>query len=72
MLFNCEKRSGKRFQMICEKIAELELQIEFAQKFDLEYKDLLQKKQSLERELDGGNNRETRKKENKNKKRRLF
>ena len=71
-LISYGRRNGKRFQMLCEQINELELQIDFAKKFGLDYENLLQKKKTLESELDGGNNRETSTKKTKNKKRRLF
>ena len=64
--------SNKKFQMLCEQINELSLQIDFAKKFGLDYEHLLQKKRTLESELDGGKNRETSSKKNKNQKRRLF
>ena len=72
MFINYGRRNGKRFQMLCEQITELDLQIDFAKKFGLDYKKLEQKKKTLESELDGGNNCETSTKKTKNKQRRLF
>ena len=72
MQINFGRRNGKRFQMLCEQISELDLQIDFAKKFDLDYKELLFKRKILEHELNGGNNRETSTKKTKNKRRRLF
>ena len=60
---------SRRIKLLCERINELDLQIDFARKFGLDYGELLQEKNKLECELDGGNNRETSTKKTKNTKR---
>ncbi len=72
MWFSMGKRYGKTFQMKCERITELELQIDFAKKFDLDYTNQQKELDKLYEELDGGVVYETSSKKNKKTNRRLF
>lgn len=72
MLYNIGRRNGKQYMLTCERISELDLQIDFARKFGLEYSDLIIERNKLIRELDGGVDVETSSKKTKNKNRRLF
>lgn len=72
MWFSMGKRYGKAFQMKCERITELELQIDFAKKFNLDYTNQKIELDKLYRELDGGVVYETSSKKNKKTNRRLF
>lgn len=49
-------RYGKRFNMLCERINELELQIEFAKQFQLDYSVQEKEIQKLYKMLDRRNN----------------
>ena len=72
MWFSMDKKHGKAFQMKCERITELELQIDFAKKFDLDYTNQKIELDKLYKELDGGVVYETSSKKNKKTNRRLF
>ena len=63
-----------RKQELCERINELDLQIDFAKRFDLDYSNLIVKRNTLIRELDRGviNETSSKKKSQKTKNRRLF
>jgi len=64
-------KSITAFRNWCERASELELQIEFAKKFGLDYTHTQTELDKIYQLLDGGRN-ETSSKEHKNKKRRLF
>jgi len=76
------RQNGKTYKLLCERINELELRIEFARKFGLSYKNEEQELNTLYEKLDGGENRvkeepskttkQTSNTKNKNTKRRLF
>ena len=57
---------------LCERAAEVELQIDFAKKFDLPYDTTQNELNKIYDLLDGGRNYETSSKKNKKTKRRLF
>lgn len=76
MMFCIGGRSnGKSYiirKKLCERAAELELQIDFAKKFDLPYETTQNELNKIYELLDGGRNYETSSKKNKKTKRRLF
>lgn len=51
------RQNGKTYRLLCERINELELKIEFARKFGLSYKNEEQELNILYKKLDGGENR---------------
>lgn len=63
---------SKSRKEIAERIAELELQIDFAKKFNLDYINIETELNELYEELDGEVVNETSSKKYKNKERRLF
>ena len=73
--------NGKTYMLLCERASELQLQIEFAKKFDLPYEEQLQELKSIYYKLDGGNygeekqnksNKQTSKQKNEDNSWRLF
>lgn len=72
MYVDMGRRYGKSFQLKCERISELELQIDFAKKFNLDYTKQENELNILYKELDGGVVYETSSKKNKETNRRLF
>lgn len=50
------RQNGKSYKLLCERINELELRIEFAKKFGLSYKKESQELNSLYKKLNGGKN----------------
>ena len=65
-------RSYIKSKELCERAAELELQIDFAKKFDLPYDTTQNELNKIYDLLDGGRKNETSSKKNKKTKRRLF
>lgn len=63
MLFLCGARgsgkSVKAFRQLCERASELELQIEFAKKFDIPYGKVEEELDEVYKLLDGGRKNET-------------
>lgn len=72
MWFSMGKRYGKTFKMKCERITELELQIDFAKKFNLNYTNQETELCKLYEELDGGVVYEISSKKSEKTNRRLF
>lgn len=65
-------KSIRQFREWCERATELELQIDFAKKFDLPYETTQNELNKIYELLDGGRNYETSSKKDKKTKRRLL
>lgn len=52
-------KSMKQFRLLCERASELELQIEFAKKFDITYDEKQAELNKIYELLDGGRKNET-------------